>query len=117
MKNYRNLKIWQRGHVLTVMVYQKTKTYPKDEVFGLMSQMRRACVSIPGNIAEGCGREGDAELRRFLTIAMGSAFELDYYILLSCELGYLDATASRELGAEILEIRSMLATFIRRLRA
>ena len=67
MKNYRELKIWQRSHVLTISLYRATKGFPKDELFALTNQMRRACVSIPANIAEGCGREGDAELKRFLT--------------------------------------------------
>jgi len=99
------------------MLYQKTKAYPKDEVFGLTSQMQRACVSIPANIAEGCGREDDAALKRFFTIAMGSACELDYYVLLSSGLGDLDALAGQQIGAERTKIRSMLATFIRRLSA
>jgi four helix bundle protein len=117
MKNYRELKIWQRSHALTVLLYQVTKTFPKDEVFALTNQMRRACVSIPANIAEGCGREGDAELKRFLTIALGSACELDYYVLLACELGYLEDSSGRPLAAEIMEIRRMLGTFIQKLRA
>jgi four helix bundle protein len=77
MKNCRELKIWQRSHALTVLLYQVTKSFSRDEVFALTNQMRRAGVSIPANIAEGCGREGDAELKRFLTIARGSACELD----------------------------------------
>ncbi|MFA5058113.1 MAG: four helix bundle protein [Opitutaceae bacterium] len=117
MKNYRELKIWQRSHALAVSPYQATKIFPKDEVFALTNQMRRACVSIPANIAEGCGREGDAELKRFLTIVLGSACELDYYVLLSCELGYLDDSVSRRLGSEILEIRRMLGSFVQRLKA
>lgn len=117
MKNYRELKIWQRSHTLTLSLYRATKTFPKDELFALTNQMRRACVSIPANIAEGCGREGDAELKRFLTISLGSACELDYYIFLSFELGYLDEAAARDLAAEIMEIRRMFGTFIQKLKA
>jgi four helix bundle protein len=117
MKNYRELKIWQRSHALTVALYQVTKSFPRDEVFSLTNQMRRACVSIPANVAEGCGRDGDAELKRFLTIALGSACELDYYLLLAGELGYLDESSGRPLSAEIMEIRRMLGTFIQKLKA
>jgi four helix bundle protein len=117
MKNYRELKIWQRSHALTVSLYRATKGFPKDELFALTNQMRRACVSIPANIAEGCGREGDAELKRFLTIALGSACELDYYLLLSCELGYLEESAGQPLATEVMEIRRMLGTFIQKLKA
>jgi four helix bundle protein len=117
MKNYRELKIWQRSHIFTVLLYQVTKKFPRDEVFALTSQMRRASVSIPANIAEGCGREGDAELKRFLTIALGSACEVDYYVLLAWELGYLDDSSRQSLAAEIMEIRRMLGTFVQKLKA
>ena len=102
---------------MTVLLYQVTKLFPKDEVFALTNPMRRAAVSVPANIAEGCGREGDAELRRFLTIALGSACELDYYVLLACELGYLDGPVARRLGTELVEIRRMLGSFIQKLKA
>ncbi len=117
MKNYRELKIWQRSHALTVSLYQVAKSFPREEVFSLTNQMRRASVSIPANVAEGCGREGDAELKRFLTIALGSACELDHYLLLAGELGYLDESSGRPLAAEITEIRRMLGTFIQKLKA
>jgi four helix bundle protein len=117
VKDFRELKVWQRSHALTLAVYRLTKGFPKDELFGLTSQMRRASVSIPSNIAEGCGRDGDAELKRFLNIALGSACELDYHILLATELGYIDASEARILGPEVLEIRRMLGTFVQRLKA
>ena len=96
MKDYRELQVWQLGHALTLEIYATTKSFPKDELFGLTSQMRRAASSIPANIAEGCGRDGDAELKRFLIIALGSACELDYFILLSAELGYLATEVSKK---------------------
>jgi four helix bundle protein len=117
VKDFRELKVWQRSHVVTLELYRQTKRFPKDEMFGLTSQMRRCSSSIPANIAEGCGRDGDAELKRFLNIALGSACELDYFILLASELGYLEAIDSTRLATEVLEIRRMLGTFIQKLKA
>ena len=79
--------------------------------------MRRAASSIPANIAEGCGRDGDAELKRFMTIALGSACELDYFILLAADLGHLQPVEATNLASEILEIRRMLGGFIQKLKA
>ena len=117
MKDYRKILVWQRSHKLTVEIYRLTKLFPKDEMFGLTSQMRRAASSIPANIAEGAGREGDAELKRFLIIALGSASELDYFILLSRELGYIETSAANKAAAEIMEIRRMLGGFVQKLKA
>ncbi len=79
--------------------------------------MRRASSSIPANIAEGCGRDGDAELKRFVNISLGSACELDYFILLSSDLGYLDSDSAQKLAAEIIELRRMIGRFIQKLKA
>ncbi|SDS65820.1 four helix bundle protein [Opitutus sp. GAS368] len=117
MKDYRKIQAWQRSHALTLEIYRLTKLFPKDEMFGLTSQMRRASSSIPANIAEGAGRDGDAELKRFLIIALGSASELDYFILLSGELGYIEPSSARKVTGEILEIRRMLGGFIQKLKA
>ena len=117
MKDYRELQIWQRSHQLTLELYRATKRFPKEELFGLTSQIRRASSSIPANIAEGCGRDGDAELKRFLNIALGSACELDYHILLATELDYFDASTGQRLMAEALEIRRMLGAFVQKLKA
>src|SRR5688500_8813566 len=116
MGDYRNLKVWERAHQLTLEVYGATRTFPKDEMFGLTSQMRRAAASVPANIAEGCGRNGDAELARFLTIAMGSANELDYDLLLARDLAYLQSPHYEHLSAEAQGVSRMLATFVDRLR-
>jgi four helix bundle protein len=116
MGDYRKLQVWERAHKLTLEVYAATRTFPKDEVFGLMSQLRRAAASIPANIAEGCGRNGDVELARFLTIAMGSANELDYHLLLARDLGYLDSSRYEHLAFEAQGVAKMLATFVDRLR-
>jgi four helix bundle protein len=81
VRNFRALKVWQRSHRLVLDVYQATGGFPCEETYGLTAQLRRCCASIPANIAEGCGRSGDAELARFMLIAMGSASELEYHLL------------------------------------
>ena len=86
MKDFRQLKVWQKAHQLTLDVYRLTASFPSDEIYGLTTQMRRAGSSIPANLAEGCGRNGDAELSRFCHIAMGSASELEYHLLLARHL-------------------------------
>ncbi len=91
--------------------------FPKDELYGLTSQIRRSCVSIAANIAEGCGRNGDAELARFFQIAMGSASELEYHLLLSRDLGLVDTPSYQQLTQETTEVKRMLASFIQKLNA
>ena len=117
MKDYRKLEIWLRSHQLTLSVYATTKSFPKEELFGLISQIRRACSSVPANIAEGCGRDSDAELKRFLDIAHGSASELEYLLLLARELGYLPNDRYREIIEELSQIKRMLGAFCRKLKA
>ena len=117
MQDYRNLKVWERAHLLTLAAYKTTSTFPKDELYGLTSQIRRSCSSIPANIAEGCGRNGDAELARFLQIAMGSASELDYHLLLARDLKFMNTEDYERLVHELAEVRRMLNTFIQKLRA
>ena len=117
MKDFRQLTIWQRSHQLTLKVYALTKIFPKDEQYGLTSQVRRAIASIPANISEGCGRDSDAELKRFLDIAHGSAAEADYHLLLAHELGYIPAIEYEPLAAEIGEIKRMIGAFVRKLKA
>jgi len=116
MQDFRNLKVWQRAHALTLAVYEATRAFPKDEVYGLTSQIRRAASSVPANIAEGCGRDGDPELKRFLQIAMGSAAELEYHLMLAHDLKLLNDTVYQELAASVSEVKRMLAAFIVRLR-
>jgi four helix bundle protein len=117
VKDYRELKVWQRSHALTLEVYRLSKGFPREEIFSLTQQMRRASSSVGANIAEGCGRDGDAELKRFLTIALGSACELDYFILLARDLGYLEPNPVDTLAQETLEVRKMLGALIRKLKA
>jgi len=113
MVDYRNYKVWQRSHKVVLNIYSMTKTYPKSEQFGLVSQMNRAAVSVPTNIAEGCGRETQKELIRFLYISSGSAHVLDYLLLVSKELGFIKDAKANELIKEIDEIKKMLAALIR----
>jgi four helix bundle protein len=89
VRDYRALKVWEKAHELTVLLYASTVAFPKEEHYGLTSQIRRAAASIPANIAEGCGREGIPELTQFCRVAMGSASELEYHLLLSRDLGFL----------------------------
>src|SRR3954471_2915302 len=116
MGDFRNLRVWQRAHQLTLEVYGETRAFPKEERYRLTSQLRRAATSIPANIAEGCGRNGDAELARFLTIAKGSANELDYFLLLAHDLGYLKSSRYEQLAQDVHDISRMLANFVDRLR-
>ena len=117
MKDFKDLKVWKRSHDLTLSVYKATATYLREELYGLTSQIRRASASIPTNIAEGCGRNTDNELARFLEIAMGSASELEYLLRLSNDLNFLDKAKSDELDTAVIEIKKMLASFIRNIRA
>jgi four helix bundle protein len=117
MRDFRELKVWQKAHQLTLAVYKATATFPRDELYGLTSQIRRACASIPANIAEGCGRSGDAELARFLQIALGSASELEYHLLLAHDLALLSDSEYEHLAGETTEVKRMLASFIQKLTA
>jgi four helix bundle protein len=112
MKNFRDLKIWQKGHQLVLLVYRVTQAFPKNETYGLISQMRRAAASIPANIAEGCGRVGDAEFNRFLGIAMGSASELEYHFVLAKDLDLLSDSVHEKLMTDVEELKRMLAALI-----
>lgn len=117
MKDFKNLTAWSGAHELTLEVYGVTKGFPRDEAFGLTSQLRRACTSIPANIAEGCGRNGDAELARFLTVASGSASEVEYHLLLARDLNYLSQDKYVNLNGEVNELKRMLTAFIQKLKA
>lgn len=115
MGDYKKLAVWQKAHQLTLDIYCSTAHFPSAEQYGLTSQIRRASASIPANIAEGSGRGGDAELSRFLRIAMGSAAELEYHILLAHDLGFLDKDVYRQLDQQIAEVLRMLTGLIHHL--
>jgi four helix bundle protein len=109
--------VWEEAHTLTLSVYQATSNFPKDELYGLTSQIRRASASIPANIAEGCGRDGNSELARFLQIAMGSGSELEYHLLLARDLGFLDANSYFQLNHDFIEIKRMLNVLIQKVKS
>src|SRR5690348_3685739 len=104
MQDFRGLKVWEKEHRLTLAIYKVTTTFPRDERFGLTGQIRRACGSIPANIAEGCGRGTGSDFARFLQIAMGSASELEYHLLLAHDLGYLHPADYEPMIGEAREI-------------
>ena len=114
MKNFRDLQVWQKAHKLTLASYRATATLPKSEMFGLTNQIRRCSASIAANIAEGCGRRGNAEFHRFLQIAAGSASELEYHFLLAHDLGFIDRAQYGILHAEVCEVKKMLASLLRK---
>ena len=110
------LKVWERAHALALSVYKITRTYPKEELYGLTSQLRRAVASIPTNIAEGCGRVGEGDFYRFLSIAMGSAIELEYLLLLSCDLELISKDSHKVVNDKTLEVQRMLGSLIRKVQ-
>jgi len=117
VRSFKDLKVWQKGHELTLWIYKATKSFPKDEMYGMTSQLRRAAASIPANIAEDCVRGSGAEFRHLLQVALGSASELEYHILLSHELGYLDKSQHESLSSKATELKRMLTSFIQKLSA
>lgn len=115
LKNYKELKVWQKSYQLCLEMYKATKTFPKNEGFGLTSQMRRAALSIPSNIAEGYGRKTTPEYVRFLYIAYGSTCELETQLLLSGDLSYLNKEKASEFQRDIGEVERMLKALIKSL--
>ena len=117
MKDFRNLKVWEKAHQLALALYPVTASFPRQETYGLAAQMRRAASSIPSNIAEGCGREGDPELARFCIFARGSATELEYPLLLARDLKLIQPKDYEILSAQTVEIKRMLTVFVQKLTA
>lgn len=117
MIDFRTLKVWEKAHHLVLHIYRVTNSFPREELYGLTSQIRRAALSIPSNLAEGCGRHSQAELATFSQIAMGSASELEYQLLLAHELNYLTDNDYQSIQAELNEIKRMLNSFIRKVRS
>ncbi len=115
MQDFRNLSVWRNAHELALMVYKETSHFPASERFGLIDQMRRAAVSIPSNIAEGCGRGTDADFARFVQISLGSASELEYQLMLASDLGHLPREQTEPLLARVQSIKKMASTLVRRL--
>jgi four helix bundle protein len=115
MQDYRKLKVWQKSHSRVLRVYNAACTFPEPERYGLTSQMRRAAVSVPANIAEGCARSGRVEFRQFLHISAGSASELDYLLLLGRDLHFLTEKQYEARYSSLYEVRRMLTGLIERL--
>ena len=116
MHNFKELKIWQKSRVLTKETYLVTKNYSDEEKYGLVSQIRRSVVSIPSNIAEGSGRDSNRDFRRFLNIAISSAFELETQIIISYDLHYISEKDYLEISEKIREIQKMIYGFRKSLR-
>ena len=116
MQNFRKLQVWEKSHNLTLRIYRLTSKFPREEIYGLTSQIRRACASIPTNIAEGCGRESSADFARFLQIAIGSASETEYLILLAHDLTYLTADQHAELMDTTIRVKKMLTALVKNVR-
>ncbi|MCM3880394.1 MAG: four helix bundle protein [Vicinamibacterales bacterium] len=113
MQDFRRLFAWQKAHALVLRTYEVSAAFPKSEQYGLTSQMRRAAVSIPANIAEGCCRGSRGELARYLRIALGSAGELDYYATLAADLRLLDGDLRMDFASDIEETKRVLSGLLK----
>jgi four helix bundle protein len=116
MQDFKKLNVWGKAHHLVLEIYHSTAKFPKDELFGLTSQIRRASVSIPANIAEGCGKEGKADFSRYLQIAIGSASELEYYLVLSYDLKLLDKENYEDLNDQTNEVKRTLINLVKKIK-
>ena len=108
MRDFKKYDIWQLSHSLTLKIYTSTSLFPKDELYGITSQIRRSSSSIPTNISEGCGRNSDKEFNQFLNIALGSANETEYLIFLSKDLNYITSETFEILEKEINIIKNKI---------
>ena len=116
MQNYKELKVWGKAHHFTLRVYEVSKLFPKDELYSLTNQLRRAAASIPANIAEGCGKNSQSEFAHFLNISLGSANEAEYFLILSKDLNYLNTDDFTKLSEAVNEIKAMLIALINKVR-
>lgn len=116
MQDYRKLQVWQRSHYLTIEIYQITNNFPREEMFGLTSQIKRATSSVPANIAEGCGRNSNKDFAQFLNISLGSLNESTYFVLLAKDLNYINVELFEKLNNECNEIKAMLISLINKIR-
>jgi four helix bundle protein len=116
MQNYKELRVWEKAHFFTLKIYEESKLFPKEEIYSLTNQLRRAASAIPANIAEGCGKNSQQEFAHFLNIALGSANETEYLLLLSKDLRYLNEEKFVKLNENINEIKAMLISLIGKVR-
>jgi four helix bundle protein len=112
MQDFKKLKVWQKAHHLVLDVYAKTANFPRDEIFGLTSQIRRAAVSVAANIAEGSSRNGDREFAQFLRLARASVSEVEYFSILTADLRLIERPDAIRLGEDAAEIRRMVSGLI-----
>ena len=117
MKDFRDLMVWKKAHQLTLASYRCTASFPKEELYGLTSQIRRSASSIAANLAEGCGKRSNNEFQRFLQIAAGSASELEYHFLLANDLGLPSDESHRNLDGAVVEVKRMLAGLIKKIES
>lgn len=117
VRDFKDLRVWQSSHELALELYRASLKFPRQEMYGLTNQLRRAASSVGANLAEGCGRQTDAEMGRFVRIAMGSASELEYHLLLARDLQYFDGETWKRLQARLTSVRKMLAAFLLTLEA
>ncbi len=117
MQDYKELKVWEKAHFFTLKVYEQTKSFPKEELYCITNQLRRSASSIPANIAEGCGKKSQLEFAHFLNIALGSANESEYFLILSKDLKYLLQEAFDVLYNLINEVKGMLIGLINKVRS
>lgn len=117
MRDYKKYTVWQKSHELVLEIYKVTGNFPKEKLYGLTSQMRRSASSIPTNVVEGCGRNTDKDFCRFLYIAFGSANELEYQLILSKDLIFLESEKATFLISKVEEIKKMLNKLISILEA
>jgi four helix bundle protein len=113
MRNFRQLDVWTKAHTLALKIYHVTSDFPTSEKFGLTSQLQRASASLGANLAEGCGRDTDADFRRFVQIASGSACEVEYHLILANDLGLIPSEVYEQLNADINEVKRMLVGLTR----
>src|SRR5262249_41426602 len=112
MRNYRELQVWNKAHNLTLELYRVSRGFPREEIYGVTNQLRRAAASIGADLAEGCGRRTSNELARFVRIALGSASELDYHLLLSHDLEFINGGDFTRTANQLTEVRKMLTSFL-----
>jgi four helix bundle protein len=117
MKDFKQFKVWKKAHEMVLSTYGLTAAFPKEEMYGLTSQLRRSAASIGANIAEGCGRRSDNEMCRFLQIARGSACEIEYHLLLARDLRYLSEEGFERLTDQAVELQRMLTALMQSIRA
>jgi len=116
MRDFKRYEVWQKSHKLTLHIFEVTKSFPSEEKFRIISQMQRASYSVPSNFAEGCGRSSDQDFNRFIQMSLGSAHELEYFVILATDLGFIEETKSSLLLEEINMVKKQLFSLSQKLK-